>query len=361
VTQANRETSVDVLLELLDELTEVIATVESFEELPTRLRRDVRASLEELAREALRLARDLPVHREADEDIRERRALREELLHRALEAIAHERYREAESILFAALEKFPGNAGYYNHLGLISWERGEIARAEEFYARAASAGFPDGDLGPQFSWFDERHADFLRALEGRALCLYQLGRLAEAIPLFETLASTQVPEYAGCRYLAGEVRHTMGELEAALRDYRRAPLEPAVLYNRALVLFELGDLEEAAAQFIRAFCTNRSICDLLLHRAPHPGCGEFEGFLGSEEYAEEFLEACLGLWRGKRAALEFMERCYDHPLVQHHLRVGWATSTAPSGASGPADSEEPVDEQQALRGLARRVLEHLVV
>lgn len=361
VTRVQDQPPIDVLLELLDELTEVIATVESFESLPQRLRRDVRVSLEELAHEALRLARGLDGHASIESDA-QRHALREGLLQRALEAIAAERYREAEDILFAALDEFPGNAGYYNHLGLIAWERGEISRAEAFYAKAIAAGFPDGDSCESFSWFGGEHGDFLRALEGRALCLYQLGRLDEALPLFESLAAMNVPEYAGCRYLAGEIRHLLGKLDEAITDYRRSPVEPAVLYNLALACFERDELEEAATVFIQAFSSNRAICELVVGRSPRRDDGGLVGYLGSAAYAEEFLDACSPLWRDKPEALAFMERCFDHPLVQHHLssrrdvamELARATSAPAPGAPRASSTHSP------YRGLALRVLEQLV-
>ena len=374
VDRPDGETSIELLLELLDGLCDAIATVECLETLPRALRLEVRTSLEHLAREALTLARVMgdeepqglaAIAKAATGGDEARRSLREELLQRALKAIASERYREAEEILFAALDAFPGNAAFYNHLGLIAWERGEIQRADAFYEKAVAAGFPDGDgVGARFSWWDEHHADFLRALEGRALCLYQLARLDEALPLFESLAATGHTAYAGCRYLAGEVRHLLGDAAAARADYQLSPAEPAVLYNLALAHFECDGMEAATTALLRAFGANQAICELLLGRAPAAGGGgspsdeRFVGYLGSVDYAEEFLEACLPLWRGKAEALRFMERCFDHPLVQYHLHH------RPRQAVGE-ELEEGLDlhcepDQLVLRGLAQRLLESIV-
>ncbi|MEM1348984.1 MAG: tetratricopeptide repeat protein, partial [Myxococcota bacterium] len=240
---------------------------------------------------------------------------------------------------------------------LVAWERGDMVRAERYYARAADLSLMRSrNLDP--TWADPSHRNYLRALEGRALCLYQLGRFEEAIELFELLGHTSVPDYQGCYYLAGEIYHLTGRLKRAIDCYTRAPVEPSVLYNLALAYYQLDDLERAATAFIRAFASNRFLADALLSRAP-TASSPFTGYLSSPMYAEEFLQACRPLWRSASECLEFMERCYDHPLVQHQL---WSVAAGQELTTDSLHGELLPDtkELQRVHSIAQRVLAGLV-
>ena len=337
------------LLELLDQLLYVLEEHGEPGELEGASSAEARRVLEGLAREALAMAQALKGG--ADATDLSASARREELLQRALEAISQARWQDAEGVLNAALGEFPEHDEYYNHLGLVAWERGDMARAEVHYARAAELAFGgarDGDV----SFSSAAGRNYLRALEGRALCLYQLGRFEEAIEHFETLAYTNVPEYQGCHYLAGEVHHLCARPTEAAARYQLAPIEPSVLYNLALAKFQLDDHEEAAAVFIRAFASNRAIARMLLGE-PLTSDG-FDGYLSSPMYAEDFVSACQPLWHGAQDALEFMRRCVDHPLVRQSLDASMSTEPI---VPGWGDQRPGTEELARVRDLALRVLE----
>lgn len=342
------------LLELLDQLLYLIEESDTVEgAIAPAHQPEARAVLEGMAREALGLAQAIREELDAREVDAAEAARREELLQQALEAIAHERFSAAERVLEAALDEFPDHHEYYNHLGLVAWERDDMARAERYYARAAELSLSQMtamDLG----WGHAHNRSYLRALEGQALCLYRVGQLDEAVELFETLAQTCVPDYQGCHYLAGEIYHVRGELEEAIARYERSPVEPSVLYNLALAHFQSHALEEAAATFIRAFATNRHICEQLLGRPRARDFDALEGYLASPSYAEEFMDACGGLWDGARDARAFMSRCYEDPLVQRRL-VDERGQAPQSPWSGPSR-----EELQRVRGLAQQVLERII-
>lgn len=317
--------------------------------------------LEGLAKEALTMAQSMRLEQLRDSDNESLAARQEELLQRGLEAIARGKMEEAERLLEAALEEFPEHDEYYNHLGLVAWERGDMARAEHYYGRAAQLSL--SQLGQcEQPWSSARHRSYLRALEGQALCLYRLGRLDDACDLFETLAMTCVPEYQGCHYLAGEIHHMMGRLTKAARAYMLAPSEPSVLYNLALVYFCQHELESCATTLLRAFNANRYICEALLERLSSD-THSYHGYLATPMYAAEFIEACAPLWQDQQEALTFMERCYDHPLVQHQLHRReqqeeaelWALQHY---AADTADAS--TEELRRYRGLAQQLLERLV-
>lgn len=335
-----------VLFELLADVRQLLSAIDSLDDVRPDSQDKLKVLLESLMVEAVRLL-------EADAPMDGRR---EAMFQRALEAISKQRLDEAARILDAAVAKYPNDAELHNHLGLVCWERGDLEGAIAHYDDAMAAGFPaEGHV----DWYHERYRPFLRAMEGRALCLYRLGKLQEALPLFEALADMNSVEYGGCRYLAGEIRHTLGEVREAVRDYERVPAEPAVLYNLALAYFELGELEDAATTLIKAFVGNTHIAELLLGR-PASSISEVPGYLASPSYAGEFHDACHHLWGG-RDAQRFLERCFDHPLVHVHVRRCAERLVENVMSSGPAALRESnwygdLAEDGTLGSIARRIL-----
>lgn len=335
-----------VLLELLGDVRQLLSAVDSLEDVRPESQEQLRSLLEALTVEAVRLLDQ------------EQPAMggREGMFQRALEAISQARFDEARRILDAAIAKFPRDTELHNHLGLVAWEQGNLADAVSHYESAIDSGFPGEGI---VDWYHERNRPFLRAMEGKALCLYRMEEYDDALPLFEALADMNSVEYSGCRYLAGEIRHTIGEIEAAVQDYERVPAEPAVLYNLALGYFELGRHEEAATTMIRAFVGNSTIAELILERSPTHMVA-VPGYLASEDYAREFLGACSHLW-AEDDARRFLERCFDHPLVHVHIRrcaEKLVENVMHSGTEALAEANwfGELGEDGTLGSIARRIL-----
>lgn len=346
------------LLEIVDQLLYMLEANGEHDVIAPEHQREAVVTLEAMAREAVAMAQAIREELDARQADVSDAARREELLQRGLEAIAHGKFAHAEDVLAAALEEFPDHHEYYNHLGLIAWERDDMTRAQGYYARAASLCLEQMgalDLG----WAHATARSYLRALEGQALCLYRMGQLEHARTLFETLANTCVPDYQGCHYLAGEISHLQGELEDAVICYRRSPVEPSVLYNLALAYFQQHDLSRSAATFIRAFMSNPHVCEALLGR-PVTGDGEMlmDGYLSSPSYAREFVEACAPLWTDQVDARAFMARCFEDPMVQRQLRDELRPASFSSYLAAHPNS---ASEQLAhVHGLALQVLERIM-
>lgn len=335
-----------VLLELLADVRQLLSAIGSLDDVRPEGQEKLKVLLESLMVEIVRLL-------EADAKLDDRR---EAMFQRALEAISKQRLDEAARILESAVAKYPNDGELHNHLGLVAWEQGDLEAAIAHYDDAMAAAFPaEGHV----DWYHERYRPFLRAMEGRALCLYRLERLKEALPLFEALADMNSVEYGGCRYLAGEIRHTLGDLEAAVKDYERVPAEPAVLYNLALAYFELGRFEDAATTLIKAFVGNTHIAELLMGR-PLSHLSDVPGYLASEAYGREFYDACHHLW-DSHDSRRFLERCFDHPLVHVHVRrcaEKLVENVMSSGAAALRESNwyGELGEDGTLGSIARRIL-----
>lgn len=358
----------NALLLLLEQLqlalrVEADGPDDAAQEISPEQARHMRLLIEALMREAQDVAEVLRQREaQADADMDDLRR-REELLARALEAIARADWPHAELILRQALEEFPHHHEYLSHLGLIAWERGDMIEAERAYRLAADSALAawDGDGG----WSSRGGRDYLRAVEGRALCLYQLGELDEACALFETLGCTRATDYQGCHYLAGEIHHLQQRLDDAARCYEAAPVEPSVLYNLSLATFERGDLEAATTTLLRAFAANRYICEALLERPIHAEEPDYsQGYLGSAAYAQEFISACAELWHRHHSALVFMQRCFDDPVVRGQLLAVPAHDPTRATHDGPISwrGQHPsADDLSRFNHLARTLLQRMFV
>ncbi len=299
-----------VLLELLGDTSRVLENVNGLEDFRPESRQRVSELLIHLASESDRIL-SAEVADEAQGP-----GERHFFVEKALKAISNGEYREARACLEDGLEAYPGDFEMLNHLGLVAWEQDQLREAEVAYAKAMDVVF-EGGLDTACV---EGPADpALRAVEGRALALYRVGDFNEALGLFEWLGEHFPSQYVGCRYLAGEIHHLQGSLEVALKWYDEVPVEPAVLYNKGLALYQSHRVEEAAFTLVKAFVSNIHIATGLLGRyTPKRGCTP--GYLGSERYANEFVDACRRLWHQAKGSLRFLQVCFDHRRVEEHLR-----------------------------------------
>ncbi|RVU48425.1 tetratricopeptide repeat protein [Lujinxingia sediminis] len=345
--------SMKVLLELLGDACRVLKGVESLSEFRPESRDRMRELLSQLRLELDRLL-------DADAPVDPELAGREPFLQRALEAIASQSYGEARGVLAQAVERFPQDFEFLSYLGLIAWEQGDLVEAERSYRRAMEVVFSEGLNTAEVESGDD---PVLRAVEGRALCLYRLGELEAAQRHFEWLGINFSEQYIGCLFLAGEAYHRMGLLHEALRCYEAVPVEPAVLYNRGLALYGCDRLEESARALIEGFVANIYVATTLLGRFGYRRpCTP--GYLGSETYAEELVEACASLWHGHPGSVRFMERCFDHALVQAHLQQcgeQGGTRLLQAGESGVETDAflEQLHDAGTLQSMARRVIQRL--
>lgn len=342
-----------VLLELLGDAGRVLDGVEGLSDFRPESRDRVRELLRQLKAESERIL-DTDAQDEIGDDEREL------FLTRALEAISSKEHDVARGILEDAVSEFPEDFEFLNYLGLVTWEQGDLQAAEVAYHRAVQVVFGD-ELSREC--VDGESDSALRAVEGRALALYRIGEYDRALEYFEWLGEHFPGEYVGCRYLAGEICHLQGDIEAAIDWYERVPVEPAVLYNLGLAHYQNHALEDAAYTLIRAFVANVHIATSLLgHYSSQKGCTP--GYLGSRNYAEEFVDACRRLWHQAPGSLQFLERCFDHGLVRTHLdrcgeRGGPRLLQSGEGATGCRGWLEQLQDESTLRTMSQQVLRRI--
>jgi tetratricopeptide (TPR) repeat protein len=129
---------------------------------------------------------------------------------------------DAESYYREALRIDPGHADAWVHLGNLRFEEGYVIEALEHYERAQAVaeartiGDP-AQYSPPF-WLDLDSRPFMRALFGRGLCLWRLGRLDEARQVFDWMMALNPNDNQGARFLLHDLDEGLSWEESAARE-----------------------------------------------------------------------------------------------------------------------------------------------
>jgi serine/threonine-protein kinase len=118
----------------------------------------------------------------------------------------------------------PDMAQTYNSLGIVYWERGDLARAIQYQTRAVEAWRPGPNMGLTAA-----------GAHNLAMILQSAGRLREALPLAREARSLRARRYGDTHDLVGDSDRLLGEILAGLgRDAEaRETLQRAVQLTRA--------------------------------------------------------------------------------------------------------------------------------
>ncbi len=139
---------------------------------------------------------------------------------------------EAEAYYREALRIDPGHADAWVHLGNRRFEDGRVAEALGHYERAQRAaeartiGDPAHYAAP--FWLEVDSRPFMRALHGRGLCLWQMGRVDEARQVFAWMMELNPNDNQGVRFLLAGLDEGLTWEEGAARDEEQAKMEEAL-------------------------------------------------------------------------------------------------------------------------------------
>jgi tetratricopeptide (TPR) repeat protein len=135
--------------------------------------------------------------------------------------------REAEAYYKETLRLDPGHADAWVHVGNIRFEDGHLCEALPLYERGEAAalertiGDPDRYGAPY--WLDLDSRPYMRALHGRGLCLYRLGRVDEAGQVFERMLELNPNDNQGVRFLLSDLKEGLTWEQSVKRDEERFP------------------------------------------------------------------------------------------------------------------------------------------
>jgi tetratricopeptide (TPR) repeat protein len=131
----------------------------------------------------------------------------------------------AEAYYKEALRLDPGHPDAWVHVGNRRFEEDRVAEALAHYERGQAAaeartiGDPDRYPGP--FWLDVDSRPFMRALHGRGLCLWRLGRTDEARQVFAWMLELNPNDNQGVRFLLYDLDEGLSWEESMARDEER--------------------------------------------------------------------------------------------------------------------------------------------
>jgi tetratricopeptide (TPR) repeat protein len=237
------------------------------------------------------------------------------------EAFETESPRKRVQLAKKALKVSPDCADAY--VLLAEEDAGSLEEARELYQKGVEAG--ERALGRET--FEEEAGHFwgiletrpyMRARQGLAVCLWELGEREEAIEHYREMLDLNPGDNQGIRYdLAGwlldeEMDEELGELLERYEEDASA----FWVYTRALWRFRKeGDTEEATAALKEAIETNPYVPLYLLGHKNLPGAlPELIGFGDQSEAVAYFARALTG-WLRTPQALEWLRQNVDERLL----------------------------------------------
>ncbi len=237
------------------------------------------------------------------------------------EAFETESSRKRVQLAKKALKVSPDCADAY--VLLAEEDAGSLEEARELYQKGVEAG--ERALGREM--FEEEAGHFwgiletrpyMRARQGLAVCLWELGQREEAIEHYREMLDLNPGDNQGIRYeLAGwlldeEMDEELGELLERYEEDASA----LWVYTRALWAFRKeGDTEEASAALKEAIETNPYVPLYLLGHKSLPGAlPELIGF-GDESEAVAYFARALSAWLRTPQALEWLRQNADERLL----------------------------------------------
>ncbi len=128
----------------------------------------------------------------------------------------------AEAYYREALRVDPGHADAWVHLGNVRFDEKKLAEAIAHYERGQAAAearvIGDPARYPHPFWLDVDSRPFMRALHGRGLCLWRLGRTDEARQVFAWMLELNPNDNQGARFLLHDIDEGLSWEESMAKE-----------------------------------------------------------------------------------------------------------------------------------------------
>jgi tetratricopeptide (TPR) repeat protein len=132
---------------------------------------------------------------------------------------------QAEAYYKEALRLDPDHADAWVHLGNQRFEEDRVVEALSLYERGQAAAeartIGDPDQYTSAFWGDVDSRPFMRALHGRGLCLWRLGRTDEARQVFVRMLELNPNDNQGARFLLADLDEGLSWEESGAEEENR--------------------------------------------------------------------------------------------------------------------------------------------
>lgn len=232
-------------------------------------------------------------------------------------AIAHKALKESENCADA-------------YVLLAEEEADSLKHSFEYFQKGVDAG--ERALGQKFFlentgnfWVLLETRPYMRALEGKASCLWKLKRKKESLKAYQEMLHLNPNDNQGIRYVLVDLLLSLNreaDLEKLVRQYK-GDCSAVWLFTEALLGFrKSGASTIANRKLIKALKENQHVANFLIGKKRIPGRLPVSLSWGEESEAVDYAANHLNYWRSTPGAIEWL---------QHHLTEDTSPSKARSG------------------------------
>lgn len=218
-------------------------------------------------------------------------------------ALAHKAIKESEDCADA-------------YVLLAEEEADSLKHSFEYFQKGVDAG--QRALGREFFsentgyfWGLLETRPYMRALEGKANCLWQLKRKDEALNTYEEMLYLNPNDNQGIRYVLVDLLLSLNreaELENLVLQYK-GDWSAVWLYTEALLSFrKRGASKMANRKLMKALEENQHVADYLIGKKRIPGRLPVSISYGEESEAVDYAANHLNYWRSTPGAVEWLQR-----------------------------------------------------
>jgi len=232
------------------------------------------------------------------------------------------------ALLKLAAARDPDCAAARIELADLDFQAGSFKACLLAYEEIAEREFSKWSGKPAW-WIDRETRPYLRALYGRAMTQWHLGRYAPASATLKELLALNPTDHQGARFLI-PMLHLLAEsperaaafFAGYLENYPRDFSEPSFLFGWALCLSLEGREVEARGKYIEGILKNIYLAPMLLELDEPPRNIWFPNDRAEPNYAAEFVESYAVLWDREPGALRLLREVYQSsiPLIEKIVR-----------------------------------------
>ncbi len=232
------------------------------------------------------------------------------------------------SLLKLAVARDPDCAAARIELADLDFQAGSFKSCLLAYEEIAEREFHKWPGKPAW-WIDLGTRPYLRALYGRAMTQWHLGRYAPAAATLKELLALNPVDHQGARFLIPMLHLLAESPERAAaffagyqEKYPRDFAEPSFLFGWGLCLSLEGREAEARGKYIEGILKNIYLAPMLLELNEPPRNIWFPNDRAEPNYAAEFVESYAVLWDREPGALRLLREVYQSaiPLVEKIVR-----------------------------------------
>lgn len=204
---------------------------------------------------------------------------------------------------------------------LAEEEADTVQRAYEYYQEGIQAGeralgeeYFDKNVGYFWGLLETR--PYMRAMEGAASCLWQMGRREEALQIYNRMLYFNPGDNQGIRYVLADLLLSLNrekDLEKLLKKYKD-DWSSVWLYTKALLSFrKSGPTEKSKRALLEALEQNQHVLDYLTGKKRVPGyLPDYIG-IGDDTEAAVYAANHLNYWRQTPGAVEWLKEISSSP------------------------------------------------